>query len=343
MRAAVMVEGGRFEVRDVPDPEPTGNQVVLRVSYCGICGSDLHAVRAGNLAAGAILGHEISGVVEALGPKVRGLEVGDRVTTLSAVPCDSCDMCEAGLFRSCRKGWQVFGYTGLPGGYAEMLLTHASIVQKTPDHLGDLEAAWNEPSIVGLHAVRASRLRPGDTSVVIGAGPIGLLVLQSIKLANPGPVYVVEPSKGRSAMARQLGATEVLNPFADDIPAFLAANTPVGPDVVYECAGAKGTLQKAIEYVRPGGQVMVPGVNMEEDEVSPLTMVGKECEIVGSLGGGEQFATALEYLAAGRINVKPMITRVASLEDVDEIFQSLGLPGSDDVKVMVAPNGEGRD
>jgi (R,R)-butanediol dehydrogenase/meso-butanediol dehydrogenase/diacetyl reductase len=339
MRAAVLVEGGRFEVRDIPRPEPAGNQVLLRVSYCGICGSDLHAVRAGTLAPGAVLGHEISGEVAALGPAVRGLEVGDHVTTLSAVPCDACDQCEAGLFRSCRKGWQVFGYTGVPGGYAEYVLTHSSIVQKKPEGLSDAAAAWTEPSIVGLHAVRASRLRLGDTSVVIGAGPIGLLVLQSIRLANPGPVYVVEPSARRAATAKAVGATEVLNPFEDDVAAFLAARTEVGPDVVFECAGARGTLQAAIEYVRPGGQVMVPGVNMEPDEVSPLAMVGKECEIVGSLGGGDLFATALDYLARGLIRVEPMTTRVIGLEEVDDVFQSLGLAGSDDVKVLVAPNG----
>jgi threonine dehydrogenase-like Zn-dependent dehydrogenase len=338
MRAAVLTDGGRFEVRELPDPEPTGNQVLVRVNHCGICGSDLHAVRAGGLAPGAVLGHEIAGEVVALGPHVRGLEVGDRVTTLSAVPCDECEQCEAGLFRTCRKGWQVFGYTGLPGGYAELLLTHSSVVEKTPDGLSDIAAAWNEPAIVGLHAVRASRLRLGDASVVIGAGPIGLLTLQAIRLANPGPVFVVEPSAGRSAMARSLGATEVLNPFVDDVPAFLAARTEVGPDVVFECAGARGTLQAAIEYVRPGGQVMVPGVNMEDDEVSPLAMVGKECEIAGSLGGADLFGTALRYLAAGNIRVEPMVSRVVGLEDVDEVFQTLGLPGSDDVKVLVAPN-----
>ena len=118
MRAAVLAEGGRFNVSEVPDPVPTGNQVLVRVSYCGICGSDLHAVRAGSMPPGQVLGHEISGEVVGLGPKVRGLEVGDRVTTLSAVPCDACDQCEAGMFRSCRQGWKIFGYSTVPGGYA---------------------------------------------------------------------------------------------------------------------------------------------------------------------------------------------------------------------------------
>ena len=221
-----------------------------------------------------------------------------------------------------------------------MVLSHASIIQKTPDGLDDISAAWNEPSIVGLHAARISRVRPGDTVAVIGAGPIGLLTLQAVRLTNPGPIYVVEPSKGRGAMARQVGATAVLDPFTDDVSGFFIHNTDVGPDVVFECAGAKGTLQAAISYVRPGGQVVVPGVMMEDDEVSPLTMVGKECEIVGSLGGGEQFGTALQYLAAGLIDVKPMVSRVIGLEEVDEVFQTLGLPGSDDVKVLVAPNGK---
>jgi threonine dehydrogenase-like Zn-dependent dehydrogenase len=340
VRAAVLGEDSRFHVREVPDPEPTGSQLVLRVTYCGVCGSDLHAYRADTLKPGAILGHEITGEVVATGPKVRGIEAGDRVTTLSAVPCDECEECAAGRFRTCRKGWQIFGYTGVPGGYAELLLTHASIVEKVPESLDDISAAWNEPSIVGLHAVRVSRLRPGDTSLVIGAGPIGLLTLQAIKLANPGPVFVVEPSAGRRAMARELGATAVLDPRTDNVAAFLLANTEVGPDVVFECAGARGTLQAAIEAVRPGGQVVVPGVNMEDDEVSPLTMVGKECEIVGSLGGMEQFGNALAYLADGRIRVREMTTRIIGLDEVDAVFQELGLPGSDDVKVLVAPGGK---
>lgn len=339
MRAAVLQEGGRFAVQEVPDPVPTGSQVVIRVTYCGICGSDLHAVRAGGLAPGAILGHEITGEVVACGPKVRGLEPGDAVTTLSAVPCDACDMCEQGLFRSCRKGWQVFGYTGLPGGYAELLLTHASIIEKAPDGLSPRVAAWNEPSIVGIHAVRASRYRLGDVAAIIGAGPIGLLVLQAARLANPGPIYVIEPSAGRRKTALELGATVALDPRSDDVAAFMQAHTYAGPDVVFECAGAKGTLQAAIDLVRPGGQVMVPGVNMEDDEVSPLALVGKECEVKGSLGGGDLFKTALDYLAAGHINVEPMITRVIGLEDVDAVFQELGTPGCDDVKVLVAPNG----
>ncbi len=338
MRAAVLQEGGRFAVRDVPEPEPSGHQAVLRVTYCGVCGSDLHLVRAGGIAAGAILGHEITGEIVSLGSDVRGFEVGDRVTTLSAVPCDRCDKCRAGLFRSCRLGWQVFGYTGVPGGYAEMVMTHSSIMAKVPDGVSDRTAAFNEPAIVGLHAVRASRLRLGDTVAIIGAGPIGLLVLQSVLLANAGPVYVIEPSVGRQAKALELGATGVLNPFVDDVAGFFLKNTQVGPDVVFECAGAKGTLQAAVELVRPGGQVMVPGVNMEPDEISPLTMVAKECEIKGSLGGGELFQTALDYLASGKIRVEPMVSRVVSLDELDEVFQELGKPGSDDVKVLVAPN-----
>lgn len=337
MRAAVLEPGGRFSLKQLPDPQPTGHQAVLRVAYCGICGSDLHAVRAGTLAPGAVLGHEITGEIVALGPSVRGFEVGDRVTTLSAVPCDSCSECQAGRFRTCQNGWQIFGYTGLPGGYAELLLTHAAVMEKVPEGMPDRVAALNEPTIVGLHAVRDSRLRIGDAAVILGAGPIGLLVLQSVLAANPGPVYVVEPSEGRRNVAMQLGATAALDPTTGDVQRFIEERTGIGPDVVFECAGARGTLQSAIELVRPGGQVMVPGVNMEEDEVSPLTMVGKECEVRGALGGANLFRTALGYLAEGRIRVEPMITRVVGLEEVDEVFQSLGTAASNDVKVLVAP------
>jgi (R,R)-butanediol dehydrogenase/meso-butanediol dehydrogenase/diacetyl reductase len=281
----------------------------------------------------------VTGEIIELGPEVEGFEVGDRVTTLSAIPCDACDPCKQGLYRSCEKGWQVFGYSDAPGGYAEEIVTHASIMAKVPEGMSDLAAAFNEPSIVGLHAVRASRLRLGDKAVVIGAGPIGLLVLQSVLLANEGPVYVVEPSAGRRQMALEFGATEVWDPFNEDVAALITARTTIGADVVFECAGAKGTLQQGLELVRPGGQVMVPGVNMEPDEVLPITMIMKECEIKGSLGGGDLFETALEYLAAGKIRSEPMVSRVISLEEVDDVFQSLGTPANDAVKVLVAPNG----
>ncbi len=337
MRAAVLIENGRFEVQEFPDPVPTGNQVLIRVSHCGICGSDLHALRAGTLKPGSVLGHEIAGIIEGLGPKVRGLEVGDRVTTLSAVPCDSCDRCEAGEFRSCRPGWQIYGYGSVPGGYAEFVLSHASIVEKAPDGLSDIAAALNEPAMVGLHAARISRVRPGDTVVVIGAGPIGLLALQAARLAGASYVYVLEPSAGRRAMAMRVGATRAFDGATDDIAAFLAQVTEAGPEVVFECAGARGTLQKAVELVRPGGQVVLAGVNAEEDEISPLTLIGKECEITASLGGADIFRRALDLMAEGKIQAEPMVTRIISLDEVDAVMQELGTAGCDDVKVLVAP------
>lgn len=337
MRAAVLREGGRFAVEEIPTPEPRGNEVLIRVSYCGICGSDLHALRAGTLPPGAVLGHEIAGVVEALGPKVRGLEVGDHVTTLSAVPCDVCDRCEAGQYRSCRTGWQIYGYGTVPGGYAEFAMSHTAVVEKAPAGLSEIAAALNEPTMVGLHAVRASNLRPGDTAVVIGAGPIGLLVMQAARLAGAADVCVLELSAGRRAMAARLGATQVFDPRTDELITFLNRRTEAGPEVVFECAGARGTLQKAVELVRPGGQVMLAGVNAESDEISPLTLVAKECEIKASLGGAEIFRFALDLIADGRIQTEPMVTRIIGLDEVDAVMQELGTPGCDDVKVLVAP------
>lgn len=339
MRAAVL-RAGRFTVEELPDPVPTGRQAVVRVTYCGVCGSDLHLLRAGMLPEGAVLGHEIVGEVVALGPDARGFEVGNRVTTLSAIPCDSCSPCKAGLFRSCENGWQVFGYTGLAGGYAELLLTHTAALEKVPDGLGDVAAALNEPAMVGLYAARTSRVRTGDNVAIIGAGPIGLLVLQAVLLLNPANCWVIEPSQGRRERALDCGATAVFDSAESDMAAFFNANCEMGgPDVVFECAGAKGTLQKAIEWVRPGGQVVLPGVNMDLDEVSPLTMVGKECEVKASLGGLDLFRTALDLIAARKIAPEQMVTRVIGLDEVDAVCQSLGTAGNDDVKVLVAPGG----
>jgi L-iditol 2-dehydrogenase len=138
-------------------------------------------------------------------------------------------------------------------------------------------------------------------------------------------------------MAARLGATQVFDPRTDDLAAFLNHRTEAGPEVVFECAGARGTLQKAVELVRPGGQVMLAGVNAESDEISPLTLVAKECEIKASLGGAEIFRFALDLIADGRIQTEPMVTRIIGLDEVDAVMQELGTPGCDDVKVLVAP------
>lgn len=337
MKAAVLRQG-RFAVEDIPDPQPTGRQAVLRVTYCGICGSDLHLLRAGMLSEGAVLGHEIVGEIVALGPDARGFEVGDRVTTLSAVPCDDCPKCRQGLYRSCEKGWQVFGYTGLAGGYAELLLTHTAALEKISDDLSDIGAALNEPSMVGLYAARTSRVRTGDNVAIIGGGPIGLLVLQTVLLSNPANCWVIETSAGRRKTALECGATAAFDPTEVDTAAFFLKECAMGgPDVVFECAGAKGTLQRAIEWVRPGGQVVVPGVNMELDEVSPLAMVAKECEIKASLGGMDLFRTALDLIEAGKIRPEVMVSKVIGLDEVDAVCQTLGTRGDDNVKVLVAP------
>ncbi len=337
MKAAVLRQG-RFAVEEIPDPEPTGRQVVLRVIYCGICGSDLHLLRAGMLPEGAVPGHEIVGAIVALGPEVQGFEVGDRVTTLSAVPCDSCPSCLRGRYHSCEKGWQVFGYTGLAGGYAELVLTHMAALEKVPGNLSDLAAALNEPSMVGLYAARASRVRTGDTVAVIGAGPIGLLVLQSVLLSSPAKCWVIETNAGRRQAALACGATGVFDPAEADMAAFFLATCPMGgPDVIFECAGAHGTLEKAIEWVRPGGQVVLPGVNMDLDEVSPLAMVARECEIKASLGGMDLFRTALDLIDAGKIRPEVMVSKVIGLDEVDAVCQTLGMQGDENVKVLVAP------
>ncbi len=343
MRAAVLGDGGAFRVEDVARPVPEGHQLLIRVSYCGICGSDLHALRAGAVPPGAVLGHEIAGTVEAVGPGAEGLEAGDRVTTLSAVPCDRCSRCRAGEFRRCEEGWQIYGYGTVPGGYAEFVLGHSEVVRKMPDGLSERAAALNEPAMVGVHAVRESRLEPGQTVLVLGAGPIGLLVLQAAKLAGAGAVHIVEPSAGRREMADRLGASSALDPRSEDVQALLASRTEAGPEVVFECAGAGGTLQRAVELVRPGGQVVLAGVNYEPDSLAPLALVGKECEVKAILGGGDLFGHTLDLIAAGRLQTEPLVTRVVGLEEVDAVSRELGRPGCDEVKVLVAPGVEGAD
>jgi len=342
MKAAVMNEQGVLAVQDVPDPNAGPGQVVIKIGYCGICGSDVHYLQTGYLRPGAILGHEFVGRVVEVGEGVDNLAVGDRVMPGGRfVPCGRCAACQQGRYDLCLlkgnllllKDRSVYG--AMPGAFAEYRAAFAQAVRRVPEGVTDHAAAVAEPLAVACLAVRHSKLMLGDAAVILGAGPIGLLVLQVLRVSGALPVYVAEISARRAAMAERFAADRVFNPTTCDLPAEVMQLTGVGADVVFECAGGPTTLQLAVETIREHGRIVLAAVRMENTTILPVDWILKHAEVKAFIGG--HFPSAVALLAEHKVDVEPLITDVIGLGDIQSMFQYLSKP-NDQIKVLVKPD-----
>jgi len=327
--------GALLEVVEVPDPEPSAGEMVVRVRDCGICGSDLHAAKFGfKMPPGTIMGHEFSAVVDAIGPGVSGFAPGDPVVVMSYVACGECEACRTGKSSRCRKMKGV-GFGDIPGAYAEKMKTTPGSCFKMPAGMSHRLGATVEPLVVGLHGVHRAQLRAGETCVIMGAGPIGLVTLQWARFAGARTIVVSEMADGRREKALEMGADAAVHPRVKNPSAMIQEMTGAPPDVIFECIGASGTLDEAVTYGRRGGRVVVLGVCMEDDSFRPMQAMNRELDIRFSLGlePGE-IETAIEMLAAGRVSTAPMITHIIGLDDLPNAFAALSRP-SDQTKVMI--------
>jgi (R,R)-butanediol dehydrogenase/meso-butanediol dehydrogenase/diacetyl reductase len=207
---------------------------------------------------------------------------------------------------------------------------------RVPDQVRDRAAALTEPLAVALHAVRTAHINLGDTVVVIGAGPIGLLVTQCLRVAGARAIGVIEVAPRRAELAARLGADKVFNPGSDDLVAEVIRFLGAEPDVVFECAGAVQTLQDAAELVRPHGKIMLVGVSMKPVPIIPIVWGLKEAELKACIAYRDEFPLALELLVKSKIDVDSLISDVVSLKDVGQTVKELQKP-HDQIKVLVEP------
>jgi (R,R)-butanediol dehydrogenase/meso-butanediol dehydrogenase/diacetyl reductase len=328
MKAAVYKRQNEMAVIDVPRPIAGPGEVVLKVHNCGICGSDLHAVQYGfGMPPDSVMGHEFCGEIVELGPRVSGYAIGDRVTSLPYIGCNTCEQCIAGHGMHC-EDVRGLGLGQLPGAYAEYVMCGAKSLFKLPDNISSQLGALVEPLSVGLHGVNRSGLGAGAACVVMGAGPIGLATLLWCKAKGAKTIIVSELAAGRTELARRLGATEVVNPTIKDPAERMRELTGRGPDLVFECIGVKSTLESAIHMVATLGRVVVLGVCMEPDEITPLRCIFKEITVSFVLGYNDaEFQETIDALATDKIDPRPMVTDVIGVDQVPEMFQALRKPG----------------
>jgi len=340
MKAAVFQGIGQIEVADAPRPEPGPGEVLVRVGYCGICGSDLEALQVGMYEPGLIIGHEFGGTIAGLGADVSGWQAGERVVVNDAIPCGACGPCREGRLDACEDLTMV-GVTH-DGAMAEYIKVTARGLHRLPAGVGLRQGALVEPLAVALHGVRRSRLKVGDHALVMGGGPIGLLTLQCARLAGARTVTVTEIDPTRAALAERLGATAVLDPTRDNVGVALASLTDgSGPHIIYICTGAPAPYRDAISLVRKGGQIFVLGVCVEPVEADFMSVVLNDLCIEGSLAGRAEFPAAMDWVAQGRVDVEALVSHEIPLEDiVAGGFERLNTPGSGAVKVLVRIGGE---
>lgn len=340
MKAAVFRGIGEIEIAEVPIPRPQEGEVLIRVGYCGICGSDLEAYHTGMYEPGLIIGHEFAGTIAALGEGVTGWQVGERVVVNDALPCMNCRPCRDGLLDRC-ENMTMIGVSH-DGGMAEFVAAPALSLLHLPDGVTLRQGALAEPLAVALHGVRRSRLKAGDHVLVMGAGPIGLFTLQCALLAGARTVTVTEVNPTRAALAAHLGATAVLDPARDHVGLALAEVTGgYGPDVVYICTGAPAPYREAISLVRKGGQIFIIGLCLEAVETDFMSVALGELSIEGSFLARAEFPAALDFIAQRRVNVEALVSHEVSLEEaVSGGFARLEAPDTGAVKILVRIGGE---
>jgi L-iditol 2-dehydrogenase len=336
MRAAVIERPGCAGAREVEQPRPAAGEVLVQVAVCGVCGTDVHIMHGGFRAQYPVIpGHEFCGVVTALGPGVSGLEPGDRVVIDPNIVCGRCPYCRRGLVHLCTD-LRAVGVTQ-PGGFASFVALPAGQAHRLPDAVDDESAAFTEPLACCLHGLDRAEIRAGDQVAILGAGPIGLLMLQLARLAGAAHITVSEPQAAKRGLAAQLGADQGLDPATDDLRAAVLDHNGIGADVVIECVGGAAPTAQALTLARRGGRVVLFGVSPHEAEVAlrPYDVFLNELTILGSYINPFTHARAIELLAGGRVKTAPLVSHRLGLEEFAAALEIAGEGAA--AKVLVRP------
>ncbi|MBY9014854.1 MAG: alcohol dehydrogenase catalytic domain-containing protein [Candidatus Lokiarchaeota archaeon] len=334
MRGAYFSEVHKVEIKeDLPKPEISGDEVLIRVKNCGICGSDIGSYLTGAMESQQIiLGHEFSGEIAEIGDNVKKMKIGDRVTANPNVPCLDCYYCRHGLENMC-----IFYTIGVThdGALTEFVKVRADRIHKLPESVSFEEGALVEPLSNGVQAVRNSGFKVGDTTAVFGAGPIGLMTIQVLKAAGASKIYVLEPIEAKQQLALKLGADKVFGPKMWG--KIIKLTSKIGPDYVYDCVGLPETIMNSMQLVRMGGTIMIIGMHPEPFEMKGfLQFLSKNITMIGMyLVDQESYSTALRLIEQKRVDILPLITKRIKLDEVPVAIDNLSKGLHDDIKIMV--------
>ena len=343
MKVLMLSSYRNLQMAEVPKPEVGADEVLVRVAACGICGSDVHGYdgSSGRRIPPLVMGHEAAGVVEAVGSAVKNLGPGDRVTFDSTAYCGACANCMRGDVNLCDRR-QVLGVScgdyRRAGAFAEFVAVPARICYPLPENLEFAEAAMLEAVAVAIHAVKLAAVKTEDLTLVIGAGTIGILTVQVLRAAGCKRVFVMDVDEQRLAMAKQLGATEMLLSDVSLQENILRLTDGEGVDVALEAVGRNETVTAAIDATRKGGTVVLVGNITPQVTIHLQKVVSRQIRLQGSCASAGEYPQAIAWMASGAINVKPLISAVVPLEEGAQWFERLYAREPNLLKVVLTPN-----
>jgi len=338
MRVAVLNRPGEVAVVEREAPVPGPDDVLVRVRAVGVCGSDTHYYDHGRIGSHVlhgplVLGHETSGVVEAVGEYVASLRVGQRVSIEPGVPCRSCEQCLAGRYNLCPH--VVFHATPpVDGSLAELVSMHHAFVHPVPDGVSDEAAALLEPLSVGVWACRKGRAGVGSRVLVTGAGPIGLVALQVAVAAGAADVVVCDVNPRRLALATELGATLTVDTAATGLEEVYAARP--APQILLECSGHQGATVAAIGQLAPAGRAVLVGMGAGELPLPVSLVQERELELTGTFRYANTWPTAIGLVASGQVDLDRLVTGRFALGETEAALTAARRdPGA--VKSVIEP------
>lgn len=331
MRAAVLEDRQVLTVREVPDPIPGRGDVLLEVRASAVCGSDIHRYLRGHRTYPIILGHEAAGVIRSVGEDVDPELVGRRAALIPLVPCHICEQCRAGRFSAC----VAYSFIGSrrDGAFAELVALPSRNVLPVPDTLGFESAALIEPSTVARHMLDLGGFVPGGSAVVLGAGSIGLMLVQWLRVLGAGLIVATDIAPENLEVARAVGATVILDPTRDDVPGEIRRLTGAGVDLALEATGSPAALAQTIEVTRPRGAIVLGG-NQPQDATLPMAFIErlmrKELTLAGCFMSysapwpGHEWTDGLAAVLDGGLDMDAMISHRAPLSEAPALFAAIG-------------------
>ncbi len=326
---AILVTPKHFEIQECPMPEPKDNEILMKVEYVGMCGSDIHGFEFGpfippkdpNQKIG--LGHEVAGEVVKVGANVTKFKPGDKVLIEPGVPDDSCEYCREGRYNICPAVDFMATQPNYKGALCQYMTHPEEWTYHVPEGMTTMEAALVESAAVGMHAAILGEARLGKSIVILGAGTIGLMVLQACLSLGATDITVVDVMQKRLDLALKLGAKRVINGKEQNTVEVLRSEELYGDhgvELVFECAGAVFTAQQAIEIVSRGGKIMMVGTQSNPVPINFLK-INREVTIQTSFRYCNNYPQTIEAIATGKFNVKDMVTHVYDYKDVQKAFE----------------------
>ncbi len=347
MKALLLSEYKKLEVVELVRPEAREGELLIRIHACGICGSDVHGYdgSTGRRLPPIVMGHEAAGVVEGVGSGVTGFAAGDRVTFDSTVYCGRCFYCKRGEVNLCDDREVVGVSTPLfkrMGAFAEYVTVPARIAYKLPEGMPYAHAALIEAVSVAVHAVGLTPIVLDDTVLVVGAGMIGLLTMQAARVAGARRVFVMDVDETRLELARQLGATTTFNTGGEEaalesVAEIMEMTHGRGADAALECVGATAPVKLALDSVRKGATVTLVGNVSPTIELGLQSVVTRQIRLQGSCASAGEYPVCIEMMARGAIEVAPLVSAVAPLEDGAAWFERLYAREPGLLKVVLQP------